>query len=974
MTDLSLHPTLFDQLPRSEVTSMPACSDEIHDQLHRQFESLSNTRDSKCFPVFAKEHGLSIEDLVQIQSLLRSRCETQPLQSADWLLWVVYATEVGYEYQGDEYWRSFEEKLPSWQHGDRYQIKKWFLKFHRTYNGVRPTGSWAEHFTIIAWPITHAILPVYLQRQFARALYDLRYHLASMTTLDPQFIGRLLTVNAHIPSTRFQEFLQQEELVGRIVLALLGESTSDFNPPIHPLTLECIIEDVDKVRTSREWLEATRQITSDRFKGIHTGPWRTKDSFDHSTRTPPTFDSSQFAIRPSFLLRHVGKQRWSLVLDVPSFRNVAALSAEIHSVLKTTRCKVIGTSDMKPGGWLLSGKRRVVLQSWPNDGAPLLQLEKPHPKIEQLLQAECRVTVGPIWLFRIGVDGIARQIKSCTVRPGCDYVLLTNKDSHPMHDSMSSCEVNCAGVTSFRLNIPTHVSVQMHSWLDDVGLSVARTIRVWPAGLPGRGWDGEGNSEWLTSEKPTLGLAYDHPVEAFVLQLKGDSEEHIVDTNGMTDPKFVQLPSLPVGIHTLSVKARQNTALSQVINSRPAEGFAKLRVREPEPWTRGIAFHPGLIVTKDPLESDLDTFRRNEVRLSVLGPRGYFVSLVVELITADNTSILRKSVGNDVGFPITPDTWFQRFERFLNRNSHIDIQLDKAASVRLVVEGGTLGSCLIDFEREFKPLRWGTRRTRRDTFLQLADDCGYEGTEASVFRYNMESPLREIEVATDSVRAETRVEHPGSLFYAEHERHVDAVAVSTIANNNRFQGLGLTPQIGTLKRDNQTMSNALNILKRWQEARQVGFQINNRHQKVLDCILAAIYETICGSNWVEAETKFHDSPNSPTLVEELILRVDKTLNFAKVLVRDWLNVAMSSDQQSIWFAETVSQYGVCNDSDVCDFAFRLGCHPNTLRVVPYCELNNLVSQVLSNPATLRSARLLALLTKYDTKGTSAPKE
>ena len=972
MTKPTSHPVLFDQLSRSDVTQLPASSTEIYDRLHRQFESLSNTRDSKHFPVFAKEHGLSKEDLTQVQSILRSRCKTQFLQATDWLLWVVYATEVGYDYTGEEYWRSFEEKLPTWQSGARNQIKKWFLKFHNTYNGVLPTGPWAEHFTIIAWPITHAILPRYLQRQFARALYDLRYHLASMMTLDPQLIGRLLTVNAHMPSTRFREFLQQEELVGRIVLALLGESTSDFNPPIHPLTLERIIEDVDNVRTSREWLEETRRITSDRFKGIHNGPWRSKECFDPPLKTPPTFDSSNFSIRPSILLRHNGRQCWSLVLDVPSFRNVATLNAEIHSVLKNSRCKVNGTLDMKPGGWLLSGKRRVVLQSWPNEDAPLLQLENSHPKIDQLLQAECRLTQGPIWLFRIGVDGIARQIKSCTVRPGYDYVLLSTEETLRPHESMSSCTLNCHGVTSFRLNIPSHVSTRTHSWLNDIGLRVARTIRVWPAGLPGHGWDGEGNSEWLTTEKPTLGLAYDHPVEAFVLQLNADSEEHIVDTNGTTDPIFVQLPSLPVGSHDLSVKARHNAALSQVVGSQPAEGFAKLRVREPEPWTRGIAFHPGLIVTKDPLESDLETFRKNEVRLSVLGPRGYFIDLAVELIAVNNTLVLRKSIGNDIGIPITPEKWFERFEHFLNRNSDFDIQLDKAERARLVVDGGTLGNCLIDFEREFKPLRWVTRRNRRDTFIQLADDCGYEDTEARVLRYNIEFPLRETKVATESFVAETKVEPSGSLFFAEHRRHFDAIAVSTIATNDSFQGLGFSPEIDTLKRDDQAVLNALNILKRWQEARQVGFQISTRHQKVIDCILAAIYNTICGSNWAGAETKFCDNPNSPKLLEELTLRVVKTSNFASVLVRDWSNVAMTSDQCPTWFAEILSQYGICHDADVCDFAYRLGCQPNTLSVVPLHKLNSLISQVLSNPATLRSARLLALSTKYNTGGTFPP--
>src|SRR5262249_41929609 len=150
-------------------------------------------------------------------------------------------------------------------------IKPWFTKFQKAYHGVVPSGPWAEHFRIIAWPITHAILPRYLQRQFARALWELRFRLASITTLDPATIGRLLAVNAQYASTRFREFLQQEELTGRIVLAFLGAEPSEGKEPIYPATLRRIVSDLEKERRAREWLKETQRIVSDRFKGIGRG-------------------------------------------------------------------------------------------------------------------------------------------------------------------------------------------------------------------------------------------------------------------------------------------------------------------------------------------------------------------------------------------------------------------------------------------------------------------------------------------------------------------------------------------------------------------------------------------------------------------------------------------------------------------------------------------------------------------------------
>ena len=244
--------------------------EQWQNHLERHFESLAHSRAGSGLPIFALEHGLNDEEIEEVSSLLRSCIEDRLRLSPHWLPWVVYATERGYAYTGDEYWPSFEEQTPRWEFGDRNKLVPWFRKFQKTHDGVVPSGRWANHFTIISWPITHAILPLYLQSQFARTLYDIRYRLASLETLDPAAIGRVLAVNAYHASTRFQEFLQQEELTGRIVLALLGEAPTEGKEPIYPPTLERIVRDLERVRRTREWLRETR-IVRDRFTGTGRG-------------------------------------------------------------------------------------------------------------------------------------------------------------------------------------------------------------------------------------------------------------------------------------------------------------------------------------------------------------------------------------------------------------------------------------------------------------------------------------------------------------------------------------------------------------------------------------------------------------------------------------------------------------------------------------------------------------------------------
>ena len=244
---------------------MPGLLDDWQGRLEEHFETLARSRSESGLNIFALEHGLDENVITDISIQLRLHLKNGLRLSSYWLLWVIYSTEHGYQYEGDEYWPSFEEQTPWWDGNNRYQLAQWFEKFQRTYNGVVPTGRWAEHFSIISKPITHAILPKYLQVQFAKTLYYQRHRLVGLAALEAGDIGRRLAGNALHASTRFQEFLQQEELTGRIVLALLGEQSVEGSEPIYPPTLQRIVGDLERVRNAREWLGEARRYVKDRF-------------------------------------------------------------------------------------------------------------------------------------------------------------------------------------------------------------------------------------------------------------------------------------------------------------------------------------------------------------------------------------------------------------------------------------------------------------------------------------------------------------------------------------------------------------------------------------------------------------------------------------------------------------------------------------------------------------------------------------
>src|ERR1019366_674639 len=105
----------FEQAALKKRTSaMPLSLDEWQECVEQHFSELAAARSGSGFPLFALEHGLGQQDLDAIGVLLKARLAEGARLSRHWLLWVVYATELGYDYDGAEYWTSFEDCTPRW--------------------------------------------------------------------------------------------------------------------------------------------------------------------------------------------------------------------------------------------------------------------------------------------------------------------------------------------------------------------------------------------------------------------------------------------------------------------------------------------------------------------------------------------------------------------------------------------------------------------------------------------------------------------------------------------------------------------------------------------------------------------------------------------------------------------------------------------------------------------------------------------
>jgi hypothetical protein len=316
-----------------------------HEKLDAHFRTLSQERiKGEGWPTYCLEHGLSPQEIKDLKQTIQAEIKNGVLSDTYWLPWIIYAAEVGYEYEGYEYWQSFE-KTPGWaQHGDRHKIREMFCRFAQKFGGAKPSGVWAGHFTIICWPITHAILPKDLQRQLAKVLYDLRYSFNDSLLRSPDRLGEQIAQRSAYGTTRFQQFSQNTSLVGQIATALLFYEAERARTLLLHSTLQRITKDLEKEQRSREWLrDARSRAQRVHLNGLSRGstPQRTYPVSPQEART----ELAELAIEPRVILRPESPSTWKVLLEVPDFAPLLGRFPKLRSVLANSRCKVKGSSD-----------------------------------------------------------------------------------------------------------------------------------------------------------------------------------------------------------------------------------------------------------------------------------------------------------------------------------------------------------------------------------------------------------------------------------------------------------------------------------------------------------------------------------------------------------------------------------------------------------------------------------------------------
>lgn len=924
----------------------------LHERLHAHFSALQARRQAMApgTPLFALEHGLPEADVLLLQTYVSTSVQRRNLPRHSWLPFVVYAAEVGYEYSGDEYWQTFEARTPGWaEHGDRQYIRRKFRQFQETFAAAEPRGAWARHFSIIAWPITHAVLPRDLQRHLARLLFEYRHALTNELLTTPSALGERLAARALYTSSRFQSFAQNTDLLGRVAAALL---IGDDEPSPHLLdsTLTRIVDDLSQERQARRWLHGAKSSAEQvRNRGFRR-PGRTAG--DRSSGEPRR---APLPTDPGIGLRRED-DGWAAYLELPDLSILADRLPDVVDELRQRRVKLAGSSGppLAPSRLLFVGQR-LRLEQWPPRDVPLLRLENGSAAANSLLADQCVVSAGPTWLFRLVDRGRAIEVRGRLVRPGQQYVVLSENPlplDIPTWVEPAACVVG--GVDCSLVKVPEHLDDEEIAALREIGLGVVTEVEIRPVGLVPPLWDGEGRAEWLAGEDPTVALACTRSVERCILSLDGQLE--LLAWPEGADRVFVRAAGLGVGSHELGV------SLIGPDHEEPiSEGTLDLLIRPRRSRPATGSFQEGLLLLPSPVSPALTELWDGTAAVEIRGPAGAQVGIQLLLSHRDGRQLARRSTR--ISLPVTGSDWANFFGREFRQAPDMQRVYDDAERGVVSVSHVDLGTVSLRCERPFSPLRWAVGGDRHESVLRLIDNTGGDATQIVLFEFNRPDESIRLDLDGDG---QVRL-HSGGLLMARAGENSAAVVVPQAVR--ALGDIGLSPRLNTRARSMPEIRGLVDLAADWTEASLTAnpFGAYGRVQ-VLRAFTAYLASLIGGNRWAAIERRVADE-SSQVSSHDLQLAVGEARyqrELAQELLRwlDPLRVARPEDRVQV-FAEALSVHahsaGVHGeDVRLAEFLLRLASEPGSVARWPETDAHAFLHLTFDSPVLLRAARLMVI--------------
>jgi hypothetical protein len=940
---------------------------DLQTRLDQHFRSLRAEREGLSYPVYALEHGLEPAEINELRlSLSYDLNRSRSMRKQHWLLWTVVAAEIGYSYEGEEFWQSFSAQVPLWQRfGNRNTIRDWFETFAKTYSGFIPQGRWAKHFGIIAWPISHSILPRDLQAHFARLLYDIRFDLARQANLGVERVEQLLAARDPSGSSRFNDLLEQTQLLARVVLALRDEDVQGAVQPIYPPTLARLVSDIGAKRSAREWLkEATRVIKDARFDASGMSGNRAAPAQQTGLGVGP--------LKPTLVAKRSDDGKCQIAIALPNLTALAAACGVDGSQLKKSRVRLFDGSAFWPGQAIhsLSSKERVVSRLPDPFDSPVLEW-KGLPTNSLSALAPHMVLVGkPPWLLRRQEDGLFRQSLSRRARPGQSYLLLGFEPTDPVVSEALTMEVcdGVPGVNVHAFSLDAHVSMKAQRALLKLGISYSLRARVSPLGMLPR-WQPDGRSSlWLADQEVMLRLSADFDVAGYIVSVDGKRTHLSTDARGEV---LISVGVLPIGEHAIEVEARPSSPDLKTVET---ETFF-VEVGAPVPWRYVGGNKTGFSATLDPQEASFEEVMSGSASIAITGPSERTAKVRVCLYDANG----HQGAVHDLGQLklSVDDTVMKRFFNKLMNEVFLEDILS-APRVDLVFHVEELGVSRIRIQQQVKPFRWKTQVIGGKTKVRLIDESGE--SDVSVFRLGMQDPARQISIDHAACLDGFELEYPGALLCVTHEgkEFRTLISVPSSAKISSLLGLGMGVNIFQdvpLPRP-EKVGTLIRASRAWSQAGMLGPLAVHRKAAILEAIDRRIAQTMCGPDWANQILGRDFGPLAPKTKERLIRDVGGSQGFAARICEQSWDPKLGVDTLKVRFGEIARTYAVSEDKDLCELAIILAAAPKRIKskdAAAAKRLAALFAEIAANRPLARGAFLARYGSQFSAKDMATEK-
>ncbi len=645
---------------------------------------------------------------------------------------------------------------------------------------------------------------------------------------------------------------------------------------------------------------------------------------------------------------------WTAFMEIPDLSILALRFPEISRELDRRRAVLAGVGGAPvASGRLLYPGQRFRLDEWPPVDEQLVQVEDAEPVVNEVLADQCVLSPGPCWLFGVRAPGYAKEVRSKQVRPGRDYVMVSEEALNADVPAwISPVSVGTDRLEAYELRVPPVLEDEHLDALREIGISALADLEIRPAGLVPASWDGEGSAEWLDGERPVLALSSTRVVTKSVWAI--DGQLGVIEWPSATKEIFIELNDLGVGGHELIV------SLFGADDELIAEGSVELRIRPPQPRSEVGTNREGLMVLATPVNPTLTELWDGEAAVEVRGPAG--VEADLQLALSDRARSTLALVEAPVRLPVSAEDWAGIFERLLRKDASVHKAYDEVESCEIRVSHPGLGCVALQCERPFAALRWAGGRDGKGPYLRLVNHTESVGVDIELFDF--ESPDRSSKIQVDD--ASLLRSTAGGLAIAAADSATTAMILPPTVHH--FDDLPGPPRLGLGKKSVGGVLGVVELAGKWGDASRSSDPFGEVGRiNVLRGIAGHIAGLIGGPQWTTLENRNRERGD---VGETTFLGAVGSKPNQRALSRDvarWTDglIKVSPEERAESLATSLAAHAHLpkfrsEDPRFAEFLLRLASAPETLTSWPQEEQEAHLGRVLQAPFLIRAARCLVL--------------